>query len=235
MITATVNRQCSRCGSRTKTEGCPRCLERELAHRGGEAEVLRFEQDEDEQLSRIDRPMSWDESPASPLPISVALVGSGIPLTVALIACGKKKLATNERVAARDLYVGTLYRMAIRYAVATADDYHILSALHGLVHPYELLAPYDFTMTQMLMSQQVLWGKSIVSALKAAYPLRRLHIVFYAGQQYIQPILHAMANDDCDYWTVEDPLQGLGIGQRLSWFKVREPLVILHEGGDPLA
>ena len=108
--------------------------------------------------------------------------------------------------------------MAFRYASDTADDVHILSALHGLVDPYQLLAPYDMVMTQMTMSEQREWGHNVVFALKAAYPLTPVHIIFYAGGLYVRPVIAALQSE-LKYWTYTDPLQGLDLFKRLAWFK----------------
>lgn len=156
--------------------------------------------------------------PRRVLPLEVALVGSGVARTVALVGCGKMKLVTDQNVPARDLYIGNPFKMAFRYASQTADDVHILSALHGLVAPHQRLAPYDFTMTQMFISDQRKWGVRILTELKAAYPLTCLRVIFYAGQHYVRPIMDAITNET-NYWTFENPLHGLDLFERLAWFK----------------
>jgi len=142
-------------------------------------------------------------------------------LVVALVGCGKLK-ADKPGLRAKDLYRGLPFRLAFKHAKATADDVHILSALHGLVDPYAMLAPYDFSMVQIPPSQHVVWGKRILNDLKAAYPMRRLRIVFYAGQQYVRPIMRAITDED-RYWTFEDPLKGLDLFERIRWFKQHDP------------
>ena len=158
------------------------------------------------------------------LPLHVALVGSGVVSmrALALVGCGKQKLITLEKVMARDLYVGRLFRAAFDHALRTADDVLILSALHALVEPTNRLSPYDFTMTQMLISEQIAWGRAVVHALKAHYPLTPLRITFYAGQQYIRPVMRAVGDSpagELNYWSFEDPLKGLDLFERLAWFK----------------
>ncbi len=141
-------------------------------------------------------------------------------VTVALVGCGKLKAARTD-LRAKDLYVGVPFRMAFRHACATADDVHILSALHGLVDPYAMLAPYDFSMVQIPPSKHLAWGRNILNSLKAEYPMRRLKIVFYAGQQYIRPIMRSIVDED-RYWTFENPLEGKDLFQRIGWFKQRQ-------------
>jgi hypothetical protein len=143
-------------------------------------------------------------------------------LEVALVGCGKLK-AKEQGLAAKDLYTGVPFRLAYSHAKATADDVHILSALHGLVNPFAMLAPYDFSMVQMPPSMHIEWGRRVLGDLKAAYPMRRLKIVFYAGTQYIRPIMRAVT-DEARYWTFHDPLKGLDLFERIRWFKANDPL-----------
>jgi hypothetical protein len=149
----------------------------------------------------------------------VALVGSGIVRTVALVGCGKlKKPQTWPPEAARDLYIGSLFKLSFRHAQAAADDVHILSALHGLVDPSTRLEPYDYSMAQMFVSAQRAWGVRVLTELKAAYPLTPLRIIFYAGQHYIRPIMEAVTVET-SYWTFKNPLEGMDLFERLRWLK----------------
>lgn len=216
MITSTPS-PCSVCGSRTQTADCARCIERTRAMAGSVEDRLRFEEEELERLARTN--VMRLDLPHRPLPIDVTLVGSGVPKNVALVGCGKAKLATTEKVHAHELYVGNPFRMSYAYATATADDIHILSALHGLLSPWERIAPYEFSMAQMFVSKQHEWGLRVIHALKALYPVAHLRITFLAGRHYIRPIIGALTEQDRQYWSIEDPLQGLDLFQRNWWLK----------------
>lgn len=60
------------------------------------------------------------------------------------IACGAAKLTHAAK--ARDLYTGSLFRLARAFA-ERSGDWWILSAKHGRVHPDTVLEPYDMTLT----------------------------------------------------------------------------------------
>jgi len=143
------------------------------------------------------------------------------PLSVALVGCGKRKSDIQANQPAKELYTGTLFRLSIRHALATASEVHILSALHGLIFPDDRIAPYDLCMTQVPISKQSEWGRNVVAGLKEIYLLTPIHLVFYAGQQYIRPIL-AHLEAEQGYWTWENPLEGLDLFERVTWFKERE-------------
>ena len=59
---------------------------------------------------------------------------------IILIGCGKAKAKKRERAA--DLYTGSLFAARRRYA-EKFRCWRILSAEYGLVHPSEVIEPYD--------------------------------------------------------------------------------------------
>ncbi len=63
-----------------------------------------------------------------------------------LIPCGGKKAETPAP--ARDLYIGSQFKAGWKAAHALSDRVLILSALHGLVDPDDMVAPYDLKMGQ---------------------------------------------------------------------------------------
>lgn len=166
---------------------------------------LRFEHDEGQRRAQKDRRL-----------LDADMREASIPLTVALVGCGKKKKKTRAR--ACDIYTGTLFRLAYEYAERTADDVHILSALHGLLPPFQEIESYELPMNRMLIHEQKEWGNSVVSDLFTFYPLTPLRIIFYAGLAYIRPILEA-AVDQAGYWDMQMPLEGLDLFERIRWFR----------------
>lgn len=129
-------------------------------------------------------------------------------MTIILVGCGKKKL---ERAAeARDLYTGELFKKARAWAERHGDQWFILSALHGLTSPGERLAPYDVSMRDLLPREKSAWGFAVRQELMRL-GLWDAEIVFLAGREYEGAVLGAP--------NVVKPLEGMEIGQRLSWLK----------------
>ena len=62
-----------------------------------------------------------------------------------LIACSATKL--DHAAPARELYTGQAFRFAM--AAAADGDALILSALHGLVHPSQVIEPYNVTLSEL--------------------------------------------------------------------------------------
>jgi hypothetical protein len=133
---------------------------------------------------------------------------------VIVVGCGKRKLVV--AAPARELYTGSLFVAARKYAEASGQLWAILSAEHGIVTPDQVLSPYD--------SKLKLKGGPLASwALDAAHQcgkLQREHgkresVEVLAGHPYAWPFRNEL-------WWAEDlpstePLEGLGLGARLQW------------------
>jgi hypothetical protein len=61
--------------------------------------------------------------------------------TLVILACSQKK--GPKPMPARDLYLGSLFKLGRKYAEVNHFDYIIISAKHGLLRPEEIIAPYD--------------------------------------------------------------------------------------------
>lgn len=119
-----------------------------------------------------------------------------------LVSCVSTKL--EQPTAARSLYCSPWFRFARAHVEQGA--WAILSAKHGLVAPSTVIAPYDATLGKMPAPARRQWADQVLRAMPAAD-----RYVLWAGQRYAEHLadpLHA-----------ELPLQGLGIGQQLAYFK----------------
>lgn len=136
----------------------------------------------------------------------------GPQVRVALVACSSTKL--DHRAPARDLYTGELFVKSAAYVELTCDAWYVLSALHGLVRPGDVLDPYDATLTR---ERRGPWGESVNGALLDLYADRmpRPRFVFFAGKHYRQALAPHLAK-----WAdVDAPLAGMGYGQQLAMLK----------------
>jgi hypothetical protein len=149
-------------------------------------------------------------------------------IRVALVGCGKTK--RTHRAPARDLYTGSLFRAARRYAEAAVAARHIeawfiLSARHGLVHPDMVLDPYEATMGGKTVDQLDVWTRRTEGALRLDWGYGAfsqaggcVHVVFLAGETYVAPLVGHWWGPHPMTWTYSVPLTGLGMGERIGWF-----------------
>lgn len=139
----------------------------------------------------------------------------GEPVRIGLVGCVRQK--RDEPAPARDLYVSPLFRKRRAHVERTCDDWVILSALHGVVSPEQVLEPYDSTLKTMGVAERRSWAAAVASELmRQSGDLRQYVFEVHAGAEYIdfgleERLRRAGAE-------VERPLQGLSLGQQLAWY-----------------
>jgi hypothetical protein len=182
-------------------------------------------------------------------------VGAAERVSVGLVACAATKAATPQP--ARSLYRSELFRRASAYAERTYDHWFILSARHYLVHPGEILAPYDQTLKGMRRDEVDHWASVVECDLRCGHgamtegrtwpvvtpklllgdwimarPRRRVDLWFHAGAAYTAPLTARIAVLNVPY-DVHTPLAGLGIGRQLAWYATRaDPQTVLFDAPD---
>lgn len=148
-----------------------------------------------------------------------------MPTYLGLVGGGQIKKHGKQEYMARDIYAGKLFKLAFQHALETCDDVLILSALHGILPPHQLIAPYDHSTGHMLFSEHRIWGRRVVTELMCLYPHNRLSILFLAGDQYLWPVKEALEREQRiatpPMWEFDTPLEGRGLTGRLDWFKVQ--------------
>ena len=95
---------------------------------------------------------------AGPTPRELASPGTA-QLDLVLIGCVKLKLAHDAP--AENLYVSPLFRRRRVYAERSGKPWFILSALHGLVSPEQVLAPYDLALAKQSVTYRRAWGTRV--------------------------------------------------------------------------
>lgn len=133
---------------------------------------------------------------------------------IVLVTCVKTKM--DRPAPAKDLYTSSLFRKQRTYAERRGAPWFILSAEHALVAPDEWLAPYERYLPDMSRSFRSAWSTWVAARLEVlAGPLAGKTVEIHAGSTYhnaVRPELEALGA------TVLDPLKGLSMGQRLSWY-----------------
>lgn len=132
-------------------------------------------------------------------------------MRVALVGCASQKL--KRPAPARELYVSALFKKASAYAQQEADSWFILSAKHGLVHPDEVLEPYDVKLGTKQAGPIHDWSQKVRAQLIEHVPVYA-EVLLLAGGQY-QYAIGSPSNPSP--WRVHDPMKGMQIGQRLQF------------------
>lgn len=135
-----------------------------------------------------------------------------------LVSCVSQKLAAPAP--ARELYASQWFRLARAYVEAQGQPWGILSALHGLVMPEQVIAPYNARLHDLDRVHRREWANRVAQAVYYRLDIPRPGpIVVLAGRVYREPLARELA--DWFGYRVEAPLAGLGIGRQLQWFSQR--------------
>lgn len=164
------------------------------------------------------RPNLWNQ----PLPAASVPPERG-GLRVALVACGKAKV--DHPAPAREFYTGSLFRMTRDVVEGGGyDAWWILSARHYLVHPDDILSPYEASLTNAPDEFIDMWVNQVDLSFRCNRPGYgtwtqhggQLVVDIYAGQNYATPLVKRWASLS---WEINLPLDGLQIGERLAALK----------------
>lgn len=141
-------------------------------------------------------------------------------MRIGLIGCVKSK--RTSPAPAGDLYTSALFRGRRAAVEASCDRWFVLSALHGLIPPEEVLEPYDLALTGLPVAARREWSSHVLSALgEELGELAAYDYEVHAGAAYIEYGLIDGLRDAGA--SVDLPVAGLALGQQLAWYAGRAP------------
>lgn len=137
------------------------------------------------------------------------------PRRIGLVGCVKTKAAVARP--AKDLYLSPLFLGRRRFVERTCDEWWILSALHGLVHPDDVLDPYEVALKNVSRSERRNWSRAVLSSID-----NRVHardgdtFELHAGADYrLFGLEEGLGARGC---LVDNPTKGLRSGQQLAFY-----------------
>lgn len=131
--------------------------------------------------------------------------------SIALVSCVSKKQSI--ALPARSLYLSDWFKKASAYAMQNADQWYILSAKYGLLHPESVIEPYDETLNKMPIAARRMWGKRVLENLLPKTETGD-RLIFLAGQRYREFLIQPLKSRG---YQIEIPMAGLRIGEQLRW------------------
>lgn len=133
---------------------------------------------------------------------------------ICLVSCASSKLP--HKAKAGDIYTSTLFQYAKAVAKRDYDQWYILSAMHGLLNPENVIEPYNKTLNGQDRTQRKDWARKVLQEL-----LKKLKqgdsITFFAGDNYRE---YLVADLVASGYTCATPLEGLGLGQQIHTLKL---------------
>jgi hypothetical protein len=104
-------------------------------------------------------------------------------MRIGLVGCAKNKLSTTAE--AQDLYISALFRGRRWFVENTCDQWLVLSALHKLAEPGDLLTPYDVSLVGASRSARRMWAQETLAAIDHKLGDVRSYVFeIHAGSDY---------------------------------------------------
>lgn len=116
---------------------------------------------------------------------------------------------------AADLFTGAAFRKARDLAIRSGKPWYVISAKFGLLHPDEVIAPYDVYLPKQSPRYRSTWGDWVVVQLGERHQLHGAVVEAHAGSAYCEPLVGPLAAAGA---TLVQPLAGLRLGERLAWY-----------------
>jgi hypothetical protein len=149
--------------------------------------------------------------------------GSGADII--LIGCVRTKLPTPSPAA--ELFRSPLFAGRRRYATGSGRPWYILSAKYGLLHPTDVIGPYDVYLAEQSSRYRSAWGDFVIARLEQCHQdLRGLTVEVHAGAAYVEPLRGPLADRRAALTT---PAAHLRQGEQLAWYNSIPP----HLPADP--
>jgi hypothetical protein len=139
-------------------------------------------------------------------------------MRVGLVGCVATK--RSEPAPARDLYTSPLFAGRRAAVARSCDSWFILSAMHGLVSPDQVLAPYDLALGDLSAAERRRWSRAVLAELANELGDLGGHVFeVHAGADYVEHGLSAGLREAGAQ--LERPLEGLALGEQLAWYRAR--------------
>ena len=137
---------------------------------------------------------------------------------VFLVSCVKRKQCCPAQ--AKELYLSDMFKKSRKLVEATKCPWFILSAKHGLLHPDKVICRYDKTLKDMSGPERREWAEKVKAQMDDNLPHAE-SVVILAGKNYYK-CLTAYLEERFGPANVKIPMEGLRIGEMLSWLKSAE-------------
>lgn len=98
---------------------------------------------------------------------------SAVPVdAIGLISCGKLKC--DHTCHAKGMYMGLYYLKQRAFIEAFCDEWWIISAKYGLLHPDAQIEPYEVTLGDMTSFSRRAWGRTVKTQILKTIPRDRI-------------------------------------------------------------
>jgi hypothetical protein len=122
--------------------------------------------------------------------------------TLGIIMCSNVKRRDESR--ADELYCSARFRRDRAVAETNYDAFYVASGRHGLLHPSDVVAPYNFTLDGASAQVRTAWRDRIAAQLRSVLAAGSVDRVFvHASGAYLDGVINALG--DLGYEAIDEP------------------------------
>jgi hypothetical protein len=130
---------------------------------------------------------------------------------VVLVSCVKSKLS--HPAPARELYTSVWFQKVRNIVEASGARWFVLSSRYGLVAPDVEIAPYDYTLYALGVSERKVWAANVLDKLLPEIASEK-RVVMFAIHRYREFLIEPLRQRGIE---VEVPMANLTRGEQLAW------------------
>lgn len=128
-----------------------------------------------------------------------------------LVSCVSAK--RQAKLPAAELYISDWFMKALNYVQSLHQPWFILSAKYGLLHPDEVIEPYELTLKHMSVRERKVWAARDIRQLDQRLPNAE-RIVVLASKQYREFLMGYLERRA---FHVETPMAAMRTGEQKQW------------------
>lgn len=137
--------------------------------------------------------------------------------TLVFVGCGSSK--RDERCEAGDMYTSGYYNLKQKWAEQHGDEWRVVSAKHGILHPSEEIDPYDITPGGESWDSRMTehWRSDVAAQMEVLEWDRIEEVVVLAGWGKYVSKLKPVFDSYTDRAEFRYPLKGMRLFEQQSW------------------
>jgi hypothetical protein len=135
---------------------------------------------------------------------------------------------------AKELFVSPLFQARRKYAERVCDRWFVLSAAHGLLHPDQVVKPYDRSLANEPRAVKEQWSRKVLWQLDQAWTIWRDTVVEIHGPDEYRSfgVVDGLEERGA---VVDIPAEHLTGGEQLAFYASAEVIDLTEAAADPAA
>lgn len=133
--------------------------------------------------------------------------------TFVIICCGEHK--NGKKTSASEMYISDRFLLSKQYASAVTNDWFVISGKHGILHPENVIDPYDFPLSELSPIEKIEWENRVATKILTK-STRKTRIIYLGTPEYFSGISKILSKEKA---LVFEPFKHLPKSGWIPWLK----------------